>query len=525
MVILPPPASLPERPNIDAFPSSSLQSDSIRRKRVPLPPQHVRAPDSGYFAPPSTDGSQATSYYPPRPAPSTATDLPNALPSAPRRQVPPQASLARESDVDRGMRELPLRLAPASASRGPSRFDTSPTSPNAPPRDVPAADRDAMDVDRVPPARPASHRPSDPARVQSGMYADRIADAHKEGLPRAPRAMSSRGGPPPRPYAPPVQPAVPSYPAARAPEPEQSGARSRPPPPQYERGDSWTQRRGPPDVASRFSRGPVEDEDAQSRRTDPPHLGPRNGLPERPVTRPREHSDRPAQLDTREPPSFPSRFPQRALDGPLAPVSGTNSVPIGNRRMSAAEQNAARSPVDRYRPLGGSDRESVPQGRSTYRPHDDHASSTSPTSPSSRYSAVDDVVHPQRGQYGVPSARSSSTLPRAPATVPASRDVEPPSGPRGDTYPRDAPRPPRQSRFGPESRDAPLPPPDAGPRIWMTREESESRSRQSQQAQDLPPASAARTSREDSASWDQYDAQQRTSETTIRRGRSYDRSS
>ncbi|EMD34650.1 hypothetical protein CERSUDRAFT_116825 [Gelatoporia subvermispora B] len=521
---LPPTLSLPERPNVDAFPPSALQSDPTRRKRAPLPPQNVLAPDSGYFLP-GPGGLAPPPYYPPRAAPSMVTDLPSDLPSAPRRQVPPQAPHNRESDIDRGVREPP-RLPPVSTTRS-SRLDVSPTSPTAP-RDFAGPDRDVMDVDRVPPARPAGQHPQRP----SGMYADRIADAQKEGLPRAPRAMQGRG-PGPRPYAG-LPPQPPPYSAARAQEQDPVSAnalRARPPHTQHDRDDGWTQRRGPPGAPLGFSRAPVEDEDMQSRRAEIPRLPARNGLPERPVSHAREHTERMPQLDARETPTMPSRYPQRAPDGP---VSGTNSVPIGNRRPSVTDQNPPHSPVERYHPLGAPerDREPAPPGRSAYRPQDEYVQSTSPTTPSARFSgSVDDAAHTQRGQYGAPSTRnSSSTFPRAPA----GRDVEPPSGPRSDAYPRDAPRdalrPPRHSRFGPENRDTlPASAHAEPPRVWFTREESEHRSRMYPPQDAPPPAPAPRGLRQESETWNHYDAEPERSRrmeesNTARGGRSHDAS-
>lgn len=125
-----------------------------------------------------------------------ATNIDSSLPSGPRYQ--PQVVTTRDAN------QTDLRNSARLPPSGPSAGSTSRTRRNDPTlnaKQQPSArDRNAMDVDFVPPSRPPPIRVNDtPIRVNSGMYADREPQQQRgetaistDAAPRGPRAMTNK---------------------------------------------------------------------------------------------------------------------------------------------------------------------------------------------------------------------------------------------------------------------------------------------------------------------------------------------
>jgi hypothetical protein len=125
-----------------------------------------------------------------------ATNADSSLPSGPRNQ--PQIGPSREtSQADlRNSARLPPS-GPSAGSTGRLRRNDQPFNakqPSSAPRD-----RNTMEVDTAPPARPPPLRINDiPIRANSGMYADREPqraeiNSSTDAAPRGPRAMTRMG--------------------------------------------------------------------------------------------------------------------------------------------------------------------------------------------------------------------------------------------------------------------------------------------------------------------------------------------
>ncbi|KAI0371407.1 hypothetical protein BV20DRAFT_942280 [Pilatotrama ljubarskyi] len=180
---------------------------------------------------------------------------------------------------------------------------------------------------------------------------------------------------------------------------------------------------------------------------------------------------------------LPDRPPARLAgsdrrdDRPPAPISGTNSIPVGGRSSGygsdTSVSNAVRSPVDRYRPadnLGGLPRRPPPVEVDSY---DRRGPPFPPPDlPPPGPTRVDRAGRrPSVGQDGLARARGGDPISdRPPSTLPPR--------PR-DVPPRDN-APPRQSRVAPASGSGAAP--ITEPRIWQTRDEA-----QSARTQDVRP--------------------------------------
>ncbi|OBZ78279.1 hypothetical protein A0H81_02677 [Grifola frondosa] len=464
--------SLPDRPVSIPFDSPASQVDQSRtRKRLPLPPQSMRFLEASRnpSALPINAGQGSSSLPLPSQAvasttqPQRFTNPVNDMPSGPRRQAPP----GREDEIDRTTRVPPTKPA---SGRIRTRFDNPAPVPIVP-QDVPVpTERDAMDVDHPPSSR-MSHLQINEGlpRSSHGMYADRpgmVSPA--DAVPRGPRAMT-RGSMPPQ-------------------ELQSASSRVKPKAPaQGPGGEGWGERRDREDSFSKYPRGPAAGPDMPGRRFD--------GPPDRQDTRMHPIADSKQQvLNTRDIRDLPSRPSRRSNDIPLAParVSGTNSVPIGNKKgyVTDAEGESLRSPIDRYRPMDKSFEEPVrgPMLPAHNDMRDDYDRRISGYAPG----PVVDRHRPHQVDAEMPERRGAvSSIGRTDSFVSerseSSATYQPsglPSRPRKDYTAGER----RKSRFDPEP--APLPP-SSEPRIWMTREQSENLARVNQAESNARPHESA----------------------------------
>jgi hypothetical protein len=183
-----------------------------------------------------------------------ATNVDNSLPSGPRNQM--QVAPSRDTshpDIRNNTRLPPS--GPSAGSTGRSRRNE--TSFNANQQLSTLRDRNAMDVDSAPPARPPPLRVNEmPIRANSGMYADREPqrveiNTSTDAAPRGPRAMTNRmstsSAQPSFAPSPSTSPTTPLYSQRSAGGQERAGNRQlqRSPPPHLLSHNSFQMRDGP----------------------------------------------------------------------------------------------------------------------------------------------------------------------------------------------------------------------------------------------------------------------------------------
>ncbi|KAH9932303.1 uncharacterized protein B0H18DRAFT_53016 [Fomitopsis serialis] len=403
-----PPHGLPARPQTGF---SSPVQDERPRKRVPLPPQSARFREARHapvqeLLPPPTPAAEGSRRG--------YVDIP---PRGPREDDVPMRYVDVPTDAPPPRRQGPLTIGEVEydgRGRPPPIRPALTSRPGSRFDDLPSqGPRDyapePMDVDR--PASLPSQRGFDgPSRPSSSMYADRMGDVPGDA-PRGPRAMA--GGREPMGHVP----------SQRFPPLETQGL----PPP-------------PPSHASSWNIGSPST--------------PRGG--HRTVSRPI------LEVNPTKEPSF----------GPPPPksISGTNLVPIGNRKIPPMHEPDGTLPLqDRLPPANTLAAPRIGPGRGR-----DYPLSPDPPFGSPERSAV--PLDDSRLGIRRPSVSSAGRVDSGVERLPA-RPVEdrPPllSRPRGDSYSERKDRGPRVSRFGPEHAQPSAPiPPDTQPRIWMTREES-----------------------------------------------------
>ncbi|KAL6301472.1 hypothetical protein BKA93DRAFT_464663 [Sparassis latifolia] len=206
------------------------------------------------------------------------------------------------------------------------------------------------------------------------------------------------------------------------------------------------------------------------------------------------------------------RFSRRDAGGPPLPVSGTNSVPIGNRNAlpePPIERPPVRPPNDRGRPSTTSNNDSArgrpPHGSSAPQDEFDEMGRRyrpTPDSPVSHYRIPPVVPESPQRRPSIASEPRSDVLvkERPPPAADTYQNSTVPTRPRIDTY-RNAEGRPRVSRFGPQT--APIPQSSSPsvteqPRVWITREQSmegQNRPRGGDQPEDFRPPSNVTPSR------------------------------
>ncbi|KAI0945730.1 hypothetical protein AcW1_001884 [Taiwanofungus camphoratus] len=524
--------NLPERPHSSTFSSPASQNDQSRlRKRPPLPPQSTRfreaattqpsALESLLVSPPvSGPGSDGSPNFTPhqrhdRSLPPNTTDHPNEAAPA-RHQLPPVHDIEFDGD-----QRATLSRPAATLGRSGSRFDNP---PQLSARDFPTSmERVGMEIDETPYRLSTLRIHERPARANAGMYADRLgADVQTDVPPRGPRAMASRSTTNPMYPPPPPSPLIShtaSYSNARPTQLHEmtsgaGGLRSRPSQSELTGGEGWRERRDRSDAPPRFPKGPIVNQEYTSRRFDdvkyrgPTDMG----------NRQMEEAPEPVHQDMRGPRESLTHYNHSATDDPPAPplpVSGTNSVPIGNRRGPSdlgPELPRSRSPVQQYRPStgggGGSLRGRSGHGNIGIQDEHDRMGQNYPavsSSPAQYYRPPPPDIgnSMRRGSLSSSSHNEGLTSERPPSQVvdvfPGSLTSSRPR--RNSFYSNQRERPARQSRFGPEPSQPPAPA-QSEPRIWMTREESlENRAREAYQMEGPHRLPNSRPTRAETISW------------------------
>ncbi|GJE93695.1 hypothetical protein PsYK624_098550 [Phanerochaete sordida] len=395
---------------------SSVAEPPNSKRRLPLPPQSDRFREVAKARPES-----------PLPAPSAAprslepyqntrasVSYPDA-PSAPRsHHIPP---LSREQDYDR---------------RGDTRarYEDPPTRHSQ-------RGRDAMDVDYPPPqvSRAAARDELPPSRPRG---VDRPSlDLQTSSLPKGPRAMSRSNGSLSQ-TTPSPSPVLPSHPI-RMPEPIGRVARG---PPPHLQSDVGPPPRGPaPPSAPRSYDYPEDNRRGRSR--------------DFPETR---HQEPPPPRSSRRDEAVSVSVSGSSA---LPKLSGTNSTPMGARRSYTP------NPVEQPLRLPPAMPERTPTQHSpeSYRATPRAAYSETPYN--ERRASYDErsrVPASGRGNL-LPSPSSPQfSMPPPNALPPRPRDDHVAPSPRSGRQPRDG-------------LDIPATPPTDAPRVWLTREESQSLSR------------------------------------------------
>ncbi|CCL98037.1 uncharacterized protein FIBRA_00031 [Fibroporia radiculosa] len=498
------PPGLPERPVPSSFPPPVNQIDQSRsRKRPPLPPQSARfrevatRPDS--FPPPSpgTDSGResfteplSNSNVPPRFA-----DTPSDMSSS-RRPFP----LYSTRDVEP---HVPNRPA-AVAARPGSRFDHP---PHGQARDYPPrADRDNMDVDppsiRAPPSRP----PEGPARAGPAMYADRLGmDVQADLPPRGPRAMTNKTNPPPS-ASPQTSPSS-TYPNLRLghfqePPSTLSRGRMRPSPSSHTGNEGWTERRDRQDGPTQYAAGSTSSPHFYSRRLDDDRTASFDHLEDRRVS---TRNVNESTLQDARPRDPSMRYPPRSADTALAPQS---APVVGNKNE---DRDLLPSPISQHRPPNGPPRGRAEGGGTASRDEfgrmgpppypvtgsassNSYRPSPSDNAASGRHRSLSNVDRDERPQRSHP--RNADDY----------RGSGPPTSVRSNSVYEPVERPARQTRFGPKREPSRPPPSDPveEPRVWITREEVQSRENRSREVQSVDGPHIphdARSSRGDNAPW------------------------